>query len=48
MKVLLQVDPHSPPEFRVNGSLANMPEFASAFECKKGTPMNRQSVCSVW
>ena len=25
-------DPHSPPEFRVNGTLPNMPEFVAAFE----------------
>jgi putative endopeptidase len=42
------VDPHSPPRFRVNGSLVNFPEFAQAFACTKGTPMNPGNTCSVW
>jgi len=42
------VDPHSPPRFRVNGSLVNFPEFAQAFACSKGTPMNPGNTCSVW
>lgn len=32
-RILLTVDPHSPPRFRVLGSLAHMPEFARAFAC---------------
>ncbi|MCP4899691.1 MAG: peptidase M13 [bacterium] len=32
-------DPHSPPEFRVNGSLPNMPEFHEAFDVKEGDGM---------
>jgi predicted metalloendopeptidase len=32
-------DPHAPPRWRVNGPLANMPEFAKAFGCKAGDPM---------
>ena len=39
---------HSPPELRVNGVLANMPEFAAAFACKPGQPMARRKVCRVW
>jgi putative endopeptidase len=47
-RMLVQTDSHSPPQFRVNGSLSNLPEFAEAFECKKGTPMNRENICTVW
>lgn len=32
---------HAPERFRVNGPLANMPEFAHAFGCKDGDPMVR-------
>jgi predicted metalloendopeptidase len=32
-------DPHSPPEFRVNGTLPNMPEFVAAFEVQDGDGM---------
>jgi putative endopeptidase len=32
----LATDPHSPPEFRCNGVLCNLPEFYEAFGVKKG------------
>jgi endothelin-converting enzyme/putative endopeptidase len=32
-------DPHSPPEFRVNGTLPNMPEFVAAFDVQEGDGM---------
>jgi putative endopeptidase len=41
-------DPHSPSKYRVNGVVANMPEFARAFSCKPGQPMVRDKVCKVW
>ncbi len=41
-------DPHSPLEFRVNGVVSNMPEFAKAFSCKVGQPMVRANPCRVW
>lgn len=33
----IRTDPHSPNKFRVEGTLANIPEFATAFQCKEGT-----------
>jgi putative endopeptidase len=41
-------DVHSPAKFRVYGSLRNLPEFAEAFSCAPGTPMNPAKTCTVW
>ncbi|HET7603847.1 MAG TPA: M13 family metallopeptidase [Gemmatimonadales bacterium] len=38
-KLLVNVDPHAPARWRVNGPLANMPEFQAAFKCQAGDPM---------
>ncbi|WP_325312477.1 M13 family metallopeptidase [Longimicrobium sp.] len=44
------VDPHSPEEWRVNGPLSNMPQFAQAFGCKPGDAMVRpaSAVAQIW
>jgi endothelin-converting enzyme/putative endopeptidase len=47
-RMLVTIDPHSPPEFRVNGPLSNLPEFAAAWKCKAGDKMVRQNLCAVW
>lgn len=39
LKLMINTDPHSPSVFRVNGPLANTPNFAKAFNCKAGDPM---------
>lgn len=44
----LVVDPHSPGEFRAVGPLVNLPEFADAFSCAEGTPMNPPDRCEIW
>jgi putative endopeptidase len=41
-------DPHSPPQFRVNGVVVNQPGFAAAFKCPAGSPMAPAKNCSVW
>ena len=43
-------DPHSPPKYRVNGVVVNMPEFGQAFGCKPGSAMVKPAdkVCKVW
>lgn len=48
VRLLIQSDPHSPDKFRANGVVQNMPEFASAFGCKKGQPMAPVNRCRVW
>jgi predicted metalloendopeptidase len=35
----IMTDPHSPPRFRVNGTLPNMPEFVAAFDVQEGDDM---------
>jgi len=47
-RLLVTVDPHSPPEFRVNGAVSNQPEFEQAFECTSGAPMAPADRCEVW
>jgi endothelin-converting enzyme/putative endopeptidase len=44
----LASDIHSPPRARVNLPLANFDAFASAFQCKAGTPMAPAERCGVW
>jgi putative endopeptidase len=43
-------DPHPLSQFRVNGPLANLDEFAKAFSCKAGDAMVREANrrCQVW
>jgi putative endopeptidase len=48
LEMLARTNPHSPPRWRVNGPMADVPAFAEAYACKKGTPMNGGEVCSVW
>ena len=40
-KLRLNVDPHSPGHFRVNGPLSDLPEFAKAFNVPDNAPMVR-------
>jgi putative endopeptidase len=41
LRLSLNVDPHSPAPFRVNGPLSNLPEFAKAFGISAPSPMIR-------
>ncbi|MGC4122044.1 MAG: M13 family metallopeptidase [Myxococcales bacterium] len=49
-RMLVTLDPHSPPRFRVNGPLSNMTEFGQAFSCQAGSPMVKaaEKRCEVW
>jgi len=40
-KLRLTTDPHSPAQFRVNGTLSDLPEFQKAFNIPDGSPMVR-------
>jgi putative endopeptidase len=48
LRLQVQTGVHSPGEFRVNGPLSNMPEFAKAFGCKAGDPMVRPNPTKIW
>jgi putative endopeptidase len=50
LRVHAATDPHSPGEYRINGVVVNMPEFAKVFACKTGAPMTKpaEKVCKVW
>lgn len=48
MRTAVLTDPHSMPKYRVNNVVSNMPEFWSAFSCKKGQPMVRENACRIW
>jgi putative endopeptidase len=41
LRTQVQTNPHSPPMWRVNGPLSNLPDFAKAFGCKPGDAMIR-------
>lgn len=47
-RLRVKTDPHSPPKFRVNGPLSNLPEFRAAFACKEGDAMVRANTCKIW
>jgi endothelin-converting enzyme/putative endopeptidase len=47
-KMLVVSDTHSPPRYRVNGPLSNLPEFQQAFGCADGKAMKRAPACEVW
>jgi predicted metalloendopeptidase len=44
----LMTDEHAPDRVRVNAPLANSPDFASAFSCPAGAPMNPARRCVLW
>ena len=50
LRVRAMTDPHSSAQYRINGVVVNMPEFAHAFSCKAGQPMVNppDKVCKVW
>lgn len=41
-------DPHPPAVFRVNGSLANIPQFQAAFNIPNSSPMMNANRCVIW
>jgi len=48
LRVSAITNPHSPGRYRINGVVANLPEFRQAFHCAEGQPMVRSRTCKVW
>jgi endothelin-converting enzyme/putative endopeptidase len=48
LRMRAMMDPHSPPRYRTNGVVSNIPEFQQAFQCKTGQPMAPEKRCRVW
>ncbi|HEY0512257.1 MAG TPA: M13 family metallopeptidase [Thermoanaerobaculia bacterium] len=50
LRLNARINPHSPHQYRINGVVVNMPEFAKAFACKPGQAMYKEpeKVCRVW
>ncbi|KAK7049256.1 hypothetical protein VNI00_005857 [Paramarasmius palmivorus] len=46
----IRTDPHSPNNYRVDGTVYNIPEFAEAFKCPKGSKLNPapEKQCIFW
>ena len=46
----ITTDPHPNDYYRIDGTVANLPEFASAFFCKANDPMVRpaEQRCKIW
>lgn len=48
MRNLITIDPHPPAKYRVNGTLANMPQFQAAFKVLPNSPMVNKKRCIIW
>jgi putative endopeptidase len=46
--LLVSTDEHAPAKWRINGTLAALPEFKQAFNCKAGQRMAPAKACTVW
>lgn len=50
LRVMVNTDPHSPPEFRANGIVRNIPEFYSAFKVQESDSLylNPENRVKIW
>jgi putative endopeptidase len=50
LRLQVNTNPHSPANFRVNGPLSNLDEFAAAFDVPEGAPMRRAAAdrVTIW
>ncbi|QEY52574.1 M13 family metallopeptidase [Legionella longbeachae] len=44
----ITTDPHPPAQYRVNGSLANIPQFQAAYHLSNDSPMVNKNRCVIW
>ncbi|HEX4164664.1 MAG TPA: M13 family metallopeptidase [Bryobacteraceae bacterium] len=47
-RMMAITNPHSPLEYRINGVVSNLTQFAAAFGCQAGQPMVNVHACRVW
>jgi predicted metalloendopeptidase len=47
-RLMVTIDVHAPPEYRVNGPVSDLSAFQDAFSCKAGAPMAPVHRCEVW
>jgi putative endopeptidase len=47
-RLIATTNEHPLGEFRVTGSVSNMPEFAKAFSCGPTSSMVRPQFCQIW
>lgn len=45
---MIEYDSHAPAQYRINGALQNVQEFARDFNCPAGSPMNPNKKCNVF
>lgn len=45
---LAKNDEHSVMQLRVLGSVSNSDDFAKAYNCPVGSPMNPKKKCNIW
>ena len=49
LRVSALTNPHSPGKYRINGIVADLPQFQKAFGCNDSSPMVRGAkACQVW
>ena len=41
-------DPHPLANYRVIGTVSNVPSFATAYQCAPAAPMVRKETCKIW
>jgi len=47
-RLRVTIDPHAPDQYRVNGTMANLPQFQDAFHVPPGSPMANARRCVIW
>lgn len=45
---MIRYDSHSPPKYRLLGSLRNLPAFATAYHCPRNSTYSPKDRCEVW